>query len=227
MPTPDDGDAVAGMVLAVAGELDFSGEDGDHLEVPHDERLELNQGTIALSFTADDISGRHALFSKDYSGNRDGGDLTAFVRDGRIEVRFQSANSEIWLKTNVGSIQQGQDYHLAFSFGDDGARLYLDGVLAASNAGFTDGLANNDRSWAIGANTWGRSASQPNRTWDTFHGQIEDFQVFDRQFDDLGIAALADQDLLGDEQPPTGVELVGGSGVLGTLSRALAEALGI
>ena len=54
-----------------------------------------------MTFTADDVNGRHALFSKDASGNADGGHLTAFVHDGRIEVRLQSVNESIWLKSST------------------------------------------------------------------------------------------------------------------------------
>ena len=80
-----------GAVFSQAGTFDFSGEQGDHVEIVHTPELELPEGTISLHFTADDVWGYHALFSKDFSGNRDGGDLTAFVKDGRVKIRFQSA----------------------------------------------------------------------------------------------------------------------------------------
>ena len=105
MPTVDDGVLPAGGVFGMLNEVEFSGEHGDHIEVAHSSDFELSEGTIALTFTADNIWGRRTLFSKDFSGNRDGGDLTAFVRDGRLEVRFQSAEESVWVKTFPGSIE--------------------------------------------------------------------------------------------------------------------------
>ena len=81
-------------------------------------QLELAAGTIELTFVADDVWGRNTLFSKDATGQEVGGHLTAFVQDGRVKVRLQSANGEVWLKTQQGTIQEGQEYHFALTFGD-------------------------------------------------------------------------------------------------------------
>ena len=101
------------------------------------------------------------MFSKDASGNRDGGDLTAFIADGRIKLRFQSSDSEVWMRTSSGSIEAGEEYHLAFSFGEGGARLYLNGVLQDWESDFTQGLDTNTQNLAIGANTWSRNENRP------------------------------------------------------------------
>ena len=71
----------------------------DHLEVAHDPAYQLSQGTFSLRFTANDVVRKQGLFSKDYTGNRNDGDLTAFVERGRVSVRFQSATGEVWAKT--------------------------------------------------------------------------------------------------------------------------------
>ena len=192
-PTPpiDDGELPPDGIFGLINEVDFSGEHGDHIEVAHTADLELREGTIALSFTADNIWGRHALFSKDFSGNRDGGDLTAFVKDGRIEVRFQSADESVWLKTAQGSIQQGQEYQVALTFGDDGFWLYVDGEMKDWETDFTQGLQENTQNMAIGANTWARNADHPNKTWDAFDGRISDFTIFGTQYDHDDVAVMA------------------------------------
>ena len=181
-PTPDV-DTVElpdGAVFGMLQDVELSGESEDHIEVAHSETLELSEGTIAMTFTADNVFGRHALFSKDYTGNRDGGDLTAYIQDGQLKVRFQSAESEVWLKTDIGTIQQGQEYDFAVSFGNEGVSLYLDGELMASRADFTQGLTN-QQNLAIGANTWSRNENCPDRTWDYFDGRIGDFVIYDHQ----------------------------------------------
>jgi hypothetical protein len=192
-PTPevDDGDLPEGGVFGLLNEVDFSGE--DHIEVMHNAGLELSEGTIALSFTADDVFGRHALFSKDFTGNRDGGDLTAFVENGRVKVRFQNATTEVWLKTAEGSIQQGQEYDLAITFGSDGFGIYLDGEAVAWNAEFTQGIEANTQNMAIGASTWARRDDHPYGTWDHFDGRISDFVIYDGQLNPHNVMATMDE----------------------------------
>ncbi|MEM7311906.1 MAG: LamG-like jellyroll fold domain-containing protein [Planctomycetota bacterium] len=189
--TLDDGELPADAVFGFAGTHEFSGERGDHLEVAHQSAMELSEGTVSLSFSVDTIWDRQALFSKDFSGNRDGGDLTAFVRDGRIEVRLQSAEESVWLKTTPGSIVEGQEHHLALTFGEDGFWLYLDGEMKDWETDFTQGLAENTQNLVIGANGWGRNEDRPDKAWNHLDGQITDFTIFDQQFDHNQVRSLA------------------------------------
>ena len=182
-------------------ELDFAGE--DHLSVSHDASMALSSGTITLRFTADDVFGRHALFSKDFTGNRDGGDLTAFVQDGRVKVRFQSADEDVWLHTAEGSVQQGEEYHLTLTFGDDGFWLYLDGEMKDWNLEFTQGLEANDRDMAIGASTWSRTDDRPHETRDHFDGRIREFAILDTQLGHRQVATLAGNPLAEPPAVPT------------------------
>ncbi len=191
LPTPDDGELPAGAVFGINNELNLSGEHGDHIEIAHNESFELSEGTIALSFTADNIWGTHALFSKDFTGNRDGGDLTAYVENGRVVVRFQSAAESVWLKTPEGSIAAGEEYHLALTFGVDGVWLYLNGEVTDSESDFTQGLDENTQNLVIGANAWGRTEEYPDKAWDHFDGQIGGFIIFDSQYDGSEVAMLA------------------------------------
>ena len=82
---------------------------------------EIAEGTIAFTFTADDITGRDALFSKDASGYRTGGHLTAFVEaDGDLYVRFQDTDRQVQLVAR-DLIDEGETYSFAFTFGDGAA----------------------------------------------------------------------------------------------------------
>lgn len=112
-------------VLGFAGSQVFSGDRDDFLNAGHSEALELQNGTIRFSFKADAITGSDALFSKDASGNGDGGHLIAFVTDsGDLKVRSQSQSGEQWLIAR-DVIETGETYDFAFSFGDEGAHLIM------------------------------------------------------------------------------------------------------
>lgn len=185
----DDSQQQPALVLGMLQETVFDGE--DHIEVEHDASLELPQGTFAMRFAANDMAKKQGLFSKDFTDNRDGGDFTAFVDQGRIKVRLQSANDEVVAKTPEGSVQPGKEYHLAVTFGPRGLWVYLDGRMMAWQPEFTQGLEHNTRDLAIGANTWHRTEKKPYRTQDHFAGTISEFRIFDRQFNDNQVAELA------------------------------------
>ena len=88
IPPVEDAETPKGAVLFAPGELTFSGENDDYAQIQHYNDLELTQGTVALTFTANEVSGQNALFSKDAHGQEAGGHLTAFVKDGRVKVRL-------------------------------------------------------------------------------------------------------------------------------------------
>ena len=181
LPPPNDGMLPEGAVFGMLSEVDFTGEWMDHLEVTHSEALELEEGTITLTFTADDVFGHHALFSKDAEGNRQGGHVTAFVSDGQVTVRLQSADDEVWLKSPEGSVLPGDEHHVAITFGSDGFWLYLDGRMEDWAPEFTQGLNTNVDSMAIGANIWARNETNDN-AWSHFDGRISNLLFHDSQF---------------------------------------------
>ncbi len=184
---PDPADITAAVVLSVDSVVMETPD--DYVEVPHSDELALANGTVAVSFNADDVSGRKTLFSKDASGYGDGGHLTAFVRNGRVEVRLQNTGKSAWL-TSKSLIKAGEPHHVAVSFGDDGFRLYVDGKLEAVRSDFITGIDTNTESLAIGANTWARSDYRPDWTADYFDGTIEDFTIYNRAQSRLEIASI-------------------------------------
>ena len=185
-----------GAVIGMLDEVDFNSEHDDHVEVVHSSEMELSSGTVALNFEADTIWGWQALFSKDYTDNREGGDLSAFLSDGRIKVRLQSADHSEWVSTDPGLIEAGQEYHLAVTFGAEGLHLYLDGELQDWESDFTQGLEQNTQNLVIGANTWSRNADRPDRTWDHFDGRISDFVIMGSQYNEAEVYVLAHSGLL-------------------------------
>jgi hypothetical protein len=135
------------------------------------------------------------------------------------------------LTTQAGSIEAGREYHFAMTFGDDGAKLYLDGRLTAWNTQFTDGLENNTQAMAIGASTWSRTSDCPHRTGDYLDGRIDGFTIYDVQYDANEIGAL-----INDPGGPAGEEDPGNGGVdadaptpglFGNLAQAARTLLGV
>ena len=63
---------------------------------------------------------------------------------------------------------------------------------------FDQGIDQNIENLAIGGNTWSRTEDRPTATYDHFDGRIEDFTIYDSQFDRAQVA-----DLVGLELNPT------------------------
>ena len=167
------------------------------LEIPHSDALELPAGTIAFTFTADSPEGRDkdTLFSKDARGYVDGGHVTAWVQNERLTVRLQTDESEVKLVSGSNAIEAGKSYAFAFSFGEDGAQLYLDGDKIDAEPEFTQDLTPNTFSLVLGANTWARDDRNPDWRADYFDGTIEDFSVYDHALTKPEIAWLAGEDM--------------------------------
>ena len=101
---------------------------------------------------------------------------------------------------------------MAVTFGEDGFWLYLDGQLVDSRSSFKQGLDTNNEVLAIGANIWGRSASDPYYARNHFAGTIKDFTVDGVQ---LGAALVAE--IAGKPQdPPLSQPTVVGNSLQGT-----------
>ena len=170
----------ADTLIEVNPSIELTGDRAQLIEIPGDSIPRLTDGTIALRFTADDVGGRNALFSRDARGYGSGGHLTALVNNGRLEVRLQSESESVTLRSDSGSILAGQEYHFAITFGAEGFRLFLDGQVVDAEPAFTGGMENNSESLVIGANTWARDAGNPDWRADFLEGEITEFTIYDR-----------------------------------------------
>jgi len=190
LPTIDGLGTVGTPVFGLAGSTEFSGGCEDHFAQHHTSALALEEGTIAFSFQADKITWRDALFSKDASGYGEGGHLTAFVeQDGDLKVRFQNETGEKYLIAR-DVVKTGVEHDFAFTFGGDGARLYLDGEEVAADATFTENWTDNEEVLLIGANGWSSASGEVGRPRDHFDGKIEDFVILDEQLAGQQIQSL-------------------------------------
>ena len=149
----------------------------DYIEVDHKSNMEMDSGTFVLWFNTENADSKQALFSKDSSGYDDGGHLTAFVNDGQLEVRMQSTNSSYMVQG--GNVNSGAWHQMAFSFGPDGMRLYLDGDLVDSDS-YTGGMSGNEEPLIFGANQWSSGDGVANNLRDFFVGEMDKMAVYDR-----------------------------------------------
>ncbi|WP_210178256.1 LamG-like jellyroll fold domain-containing protein [Methylosinus sp. R-45379] len=156
----------------------FHGDARQYVAVADDAALHSADGTIAFQFEADGAHGDQVLFAKNGYGNNEG-DLTIGVADGRVYARLETGTTS-YTVTSCDDIGCGWR-QLAFSFGADGMKLYIDGALVDANS-YSGGLANNRQAIVIGAS----DETNKNQTGDlskltiskAFRGSIDEVAVF-------------------------------------------------
>ena len=168
----------------------FTGDRDHFIDLGHSEGMAVANGTVAVTFTASSVSGTRALFSKDGRGYDDGGHLSVYIQNGIIKVRQQTDDHSEYLRLSDYPIEAGELHQLSISFGDDGLKVYLDGVLAAAEPEIQQGLVENTRAFLVGASGSHRSTDdqRPNAP---FEGEISQFALYDQAFDPVDMAALA------------------------------------
>lgn len=151
----------SGTTLAATGQsayaVEFNGSSG-YVEIAHHDDYLVDNGAIAFWFYLDDLSGRQELFSKDSSGYDTGGHITIHANGDDVELRYQSTGTSYTLDSG-STLSAGTWHHAAFTFGADGMKLYVDGVLVDSDSytggmGTSSGGTGNFEPIALGANTW-------------------------------------------------------------------------
>lgn len=191
----------------------------DHVEIPHDSAFLLDEGTFAFWFMTGDTVADQGLLSKDSSGYDTGGHVSIEIDDGsEIEVCLQSLDDSYTTEAYAGtssetnlvdetslvlvdgdatrsSLQANTWYHVAFTFGPGGMKLYLNGMLVGSNAytggmGSTSGGAGNFEPMALGVST--RVSGDSTLTgWNyPLAGTMDDVYVFNRALTQTEIQKL-------------------------------------
>ncbi|MEO1313617.1 MAG: LamG-like jellyroll fold domain-containing protein, partial [Pseudomonadota bacterium] len=171
-------------------------------EIQHTADMSQSAGTWALSFSADTPGdGQQTLLSKDHMGYKGGGHMDMYIDGGGfLKVRFQSFNETKVLRFDE-RIEAGEDYHVSFTFDEDSINLYVDGALAATESGFSDGMMGNLEDLVVGASTSQRNGNDDNLE-NFFDGSISNIVMLDRPLDqaeaiilfaaDGNVAALGD-----------------------------------
>ena len=155
----------------------------------HSSVYETAEGVISLTITPQSLGGVQGLFSKDARSFGDGGHLTLWANGDEVELRLQSDGKSYSL--NGGTLTNGGTHDIAISFGADGLKLFVDGVVVDSSD-YTGGLAGNAEPIVIGASQWGSRAETADKIEDPFVGVIDAVQIFDQQLDEAAVVALGD-----------------------------------
>ncbi|MEL6209086.1 MAG: Ig-like domain-containing protein, partial [Pseudomonadota bacterium] len=183
-PPPGDDDPIL-----TAGPYVLNGAAGSAPVLPHAAGYEVAEGTLAFTFTADDVDGREFLFSKDSGGYDTGGHAGVYIQDGKIVARFQDLTTTYVAET-AALVTVGAQTHVAVTFGAAGLSIYVNGVEAASDS-YTGGLTGNQEPIVLGANQWASGDLVANKLRDGFDGTLETFELYDVALDDTAIAALS------------------------------------
>ncbi|MGI9393236.1 MAG: LamG-like jellyroll fold domain-containing protein, partial [Boseongicola sp.] len=163
------------------------------IEIAHDAGQATGEGTWAFNFTAYNPGNdqNQALISKDHTGFKVGGHLTAYINThGVLKVRFQSETEDKYLYDWDVRIEEDQDYHFAFTFDQEEIALYLDGELVDADTGFASGMLGNEEDLVLGASTRTRWVEDDNLQWH-FDGEIENLLLLDRPLEEVEITFLA------------------------------------
>ena len=191
-PPPEHGD-VGGSDLVAAWQIQsaFDGRD-DHIVIDHQPTWELDEGTIALEFVADDVSGVQGIFSKDAKFFGEGGHLTIWTEGGKLIARMQDQTNSYQLESGPQAVQAGEKVHVALTFGAEGAKLYVDHELVDSND-YTGGLRGNEEPLVLGGSATYSSDHQADQIVQHFDGSITNAAIYERALSDAEIELLIDE----------------------------------
>jgi len=187
---------------------EFHGNKDEYVAMAHDEAFEVANGTVQLWFNPDRTNCDQTLFAKDHYGYKNGGHLKIGLKGSRLEVRLQSTNKSYYIKTG-SLIKKDQWYHLAFTFGEEGMKLYLNGKQVGKNS-YTGGLVGNKEAAIIGGSNWanrnGSGDLSKIKISQAFYGRIDEVAFFDKPLNTAQIKQLMQSGPLGvtEEVPPIG-----------------------
>ncbi|HMB73956.1 MAG TPA: LamG-like jellyroll fold domain-containing protein, partial [Gammaproteobacteria bacterium] len=168
------------------------GRTEQYIAVAHDSAFAVAEGTIRFWFNARDAVERQTLLAKDQRGERNG--LRISLNDHNIQVRLESGNATYVLDTQAtsfgGLITPNTWYELTFTFGANGMRLYVDGVLVAAND-YSGGLLGNRAAIVMGG------SNHRNRSWLRDLSRLTIDDPFDGLIDEVAFygAALTPQQI--------------------------------
>ncbi len=161
---------------------------GDIISIPHSSAYSLASGTVSLWVNTNNFAyynrasaGGMGVLSKDSYGLDNGGHLTLWITEtGGVRVLHQ--NTQTSAQINTGTVlTEGQWHHIAYTFGTQGMKLYVDGQLQGTNSSFTGGMVNNTEPLVLGGNAWlsGDGTSGSDELVDLYQGSVDDLRIYD------------------------------------------------
>jgi VCBS repeat-containing protein len=166
---------------------EFQRSRSQYVAVVDDPAFDVANGTVQLWFNTDSVGITQTLFSKSsisIFGLTDDGNLNIGLEGSDIVASLQNSTTTFEIDTDGtdfnNPVSANTWHHLAFTFGEAGMKLYLDGALIGENA-FTGGLLSNDEEIIIGGtsifNFGGPDLSNLFIIW-PFDGHIDEVSFF-------------------------------------------------
>ncbi len=175
-PTPDFPPESAEAIYKQLEEVEFNGRTNSIVNLDHDASYELDEGTIAFTFNADDLHGRQGLISKDASYYEGGGNhITAMLNRDQLIFRFQDEDSDLIF--TVDNIEAGEDYDVQTWFGDGEVGLAVNGEVIGVEE-FDLDLNANQQNLQFGGLGWS-SVDGGDRVSNAFDGTMSNMVILD------------------------------------------------
>ncbi|WP_432799287.1 LamG-like jellyroll fold domain-containing protein [Poriferisphaera sp. WC338] len=179
----------------INGAIEFNGV-SDYIAIPHVGEYLLDHGTVSFWFKTDTVSPNYqGLFTKDLSSYGNGGLMSVILQENYIRLLIKTDQETVYTDASSIPTVPGTWYHVAACWGDDGTRLYVNGVQRYyvpyyGGLGETSGGTGNTESIMIGANGGDRNTSSDIPLYYYFNGVMDDIRVYDGVLDGNQIANL-------------------------------------
>lgn len=168
--TPDDGDS--NVVYEMGVKREYSGQIYRAVTINHDQKMEIAEGNIELTFNADTLGWRRALISKD--SKEQGDHVSAWLDNGTLKVTFQNEKGNA--DFSVGGIKTKTDYDLKLSFENGKVGVWLDGQLKGEKT-FDFSLEDNSEKITLGAYNGRSTAGTTDARHYAFDGKISNVKI--------------------------------------------------
>lgn len=157
------------------------------VSVEHMDKMELDEGSMSLTFNTDVTGWKRGLISKDSAGTGDA--ISAWIYDGTLIVQFQDGQNTVSFKQP--GIKTHQDYDLLITFDNEKVKVWLDDALIGEAAMDVD-LSENSDSLVIGGFNGHSAMGTTNKTGYFFDGTLSDIAIYDKALTPAELAALDD-----------------------------------
>lgn len=166
------------------GQVILDGID-DYVEIPDLALYDIVDGGLRITFTADNLSGVQALWSRDSSGFDGGGHTTATLNpNGSVSVRHQTTSGSFAAESTPGLVSAGQQITLVYVINAAGEmQLFTESgngvrTLVAENANADVDFSGNDEPWVLGASQASSGNGVANALKQFLEGSIDEFELF-------------------------------------------------
>ncbi|MCC6581214.1 MAG: LamG domain-containing protein [Phycisphaeraceae bacterium] len=203
--------AQSGAIASTSNAFQFDGSN-DFVQIPHHDLYLLDHATFSFWFRSTNLSGNHALISKDSSGYDAGGHFHVWTQGTSLKAQLQTNGSSPYGTGNdfvvtASGLATNTWYHVAVTLGAGGLRLYLNGSLVDTIAypgglGASSGGIGNYQALIVGAGTTTAGDLTHLPLNEYFAGKIDDLRIYNGVLDATQISRIHAGNDPGDRTAP-------------------------